>query len=166
MCVPTERPLPWQERLPAGAIRGLGFDPEEALLPRVPASFDGYRLLQEYYAMPERFLFVELGGLDRAVLRCAGKELEILLLLNRSEPALAAGFGPDQFALFCTPAINLFPKRSDRINLSGREAELQIVPDRMRPLDYEVFSVNARRGLRRRRRHPAAIPAVLCGQRP
>ncbi len=63
---PTERPLPWQERLPAGALRPLGFAPEEALLPRAPQSFDGYRLLQEYYAMPERFLFVELGGLERA----------------------------------------------------------------------------------------------------
>ncbi|HET6235195.1 MAG TPA: type VI secretion system baseplate subunit TssF [Acetobacteraceae bacterium] len=143
---PTERPLPWQERLPDGAVRALGFDPDEALLPRVPQSFDGYRLLQEYYAMPERFLFVELGELDRPVIRCTGRELEILLLLNRSEPALASAFGPDQFALFCTPAVNLFPKRSDRINLSGREAELHIVPDRMRPLDYEVFSVNAVEG--------------------
>ncbi len=143
---PTERPLPWLERLPDGAVRGLGFDPEEALLPRVPQSFDGYRLLQEYYAMPERLLFVEFSGLDRPVVRCAGKELEILLLLNRSEPALASAFGPDQFALFCTPAINLFAKRSDRINLSGHEAELHIVPDRMRPLDYEVFSVAAVEG--------------------
>ena len=143
---PTERPVPWQERLPDGAIRALGFDPDEALLPRVPPSFDGYRLLQEYYAMPERFLFVEFGGLDRPVIRCTGKELEILLLLTRSEPALASAFGPDQFALFCAPAVNLFPKRSDRINLSGREAELQIVADRMRPLDYEVFSVTSVEG--------------------
>jgi type VI secretion system protein ImpG len=143
---PTERPLPWQERLPNDSVRALGFDPEEALLPRVPQSFDGYRLLQEYYAMPERFLFVEFSGLDRPAGRCTGKELEILLLLTRSEPALASAFGPDQFALFCTPAVNLFPKRSDRINVSGREAELHIVADRMRPLDYEVFSVNAVEG--------------------
>jgi type VI secretion system protein ImpG len=143
---PTERPLPWQERLPDGAVRALGFDPDEALLPRVPQSFDGYRLVQEYYSMPERFLFVEFGELDRSVLRCAGKELEILLLLNRSEPALANAFGPDHFALFCTPAVNLFPKRSDRINLSGRESDLHIVPDRMRPLDYEVFSVTSVEG--------------------
>jgi type VI secretion system protein ImpG len=138
---PTERPLPWQERLPAESIRALGFDSEEALLPRAPRSFDGYRLLQEYYALPERFLFVELGNLDHAVGRCTSKELEIILLLNRSEPSLATSFGADQFALNCTPAINLFPKRSDRINVTGREEEMHIVPDRMRPLDYEVFSV-------------------------
>jgi type VI secretion system protein ImpG len=143
---PTERPLPWQERLPNDSVRALGFDQDEALLPRVPQSFDGYRLLQEYYAMPERFLFVEFSGLDRPAGRCGGKELEILLLLTRSEPALASAFGPDQFGLFCTPAVNLFPKRSDRINLSGREAELHIVADRMRPLDYEVFSVTGVEG--------------------
>jgi type VI secretion system protein ImpG len=138
---PTERPLRWQERLPDGALRPLGFAPEQALLPRAPQSFDGYRLLQEYYAMPERFLFVELGGLGRAASRCTGKELEILLLLTRSEPALASAFAVDQFALFAAPAINLFAKRSDRINLSEREAEHHVVPDKMRPLDFEVFSV-------------------------
>ncbi len=143
---PAERPLPWQDRLPNGAVTALGFTPEEALLPRAPQSFDGYRLLAEYYAMPERFLFVELGGLARAAGRTTGRELEIILLLTRSEPALAASFGADQFALFATPAINLFPKRSDRINLSEHEAEHHIVPDRMRPLDFEVFSVTATEG--------------------
>ncbi|MGA9016932.1 MAG: type VI secretion system baseplate subunit TssF, partial [Acetobacteraceae bacterium] len=122
------------------------FEPEEALLPRTPASFEGYRLLQEYFAMPERFLFVELGRLDRAVSRCAGQELEIVLLLNRSEPVLAASFGPDHLGLFCTPAINLFPRRADRINLNGREAEYHVVPDRVRPLDFEVFGVTAVEG--------------------
>ncbi len=143
---PTARPLPWQERLPPGALRGLGFDEDQALLPRAPQAFDGYRLLQEYYALPERFLFVELDGLDRAAIRCEGNELDIVLLLNRSEPTLAGNFGPDHLALYCTPAINLFPRRSDRINLSERAVEHQIVPDRMRPLDFEVFSVDAVEG--------------------
>jgi type VI secretion system protein ImpG len=140
---PATRPLPWQERLPPGSIRGLGFENDEALLPRTAASFSGYRLLQEYYAMPERFLFVELGGLDRAVARCAASEMDVLLLLNRVEPILASGFGTDHLSLFCTPAINLFSRRSDRVNLSEREVEHLVTPDRMRPLDFEVFSVQS-----------------------
>jgi len=143
---PTERPLPWQERLPEGSIRALGFAPEQALLPRTPQSFDGYRLLQEYYAMPERFLFVDIDGLDKPVSRCATGELDIVLLLNRSEPMLAMGFGVDHLHLFCAPAINLFPMRGDRINLSEREAEHHVVPDKMRPLDFEVFSVTGVEG--------------------
>jgi type VI secretion system protein ImpG len=143
---PAERPLPWLERLPTAAVRVTGFDPEESLLPRAPASFDGYRLLQEYFAMPERFLFVEIGALDRPARRCAGGELDIILLLKRSDPVLAAGFGADQFALFCTPAVNLFPKRGDRVNISEHEVEHHIVPDRMRPLDFEVFGVTGVQG--------------------
>lgn len=142
---PGERPLPWQDRLPDGALQPMGFEPEQALLPRTPESFDGYRLLQEYYAMPERFLFVEIGGLRSAVARCA-REMEIVLLLTRNEPALAASFGTEQFALFATPAINLFARRSDRINISERDAEYHVVPDKMRPLDFEVFSVGGVEG--------------------
>jgi type VI secretion system protein ImpG len=143
---PSTRPLPWQERLPASAVRGIGFEENEALLPPGPQSFDGYRLLQEYYAMPERFLFVEIDGLDRAVSRCASGEMDIVLLLTRSEPMLASGFGPEYMSLFCTPAINLFPLRGDRINLAERDSEHLIVPNRMRPLDFEVFSVKSVEG--------------------
>ncbi len=143
---PGTRPVPWQERLPADALHGIGFDEKEALLPPAPQSFDGYRLLQEYYAMPERFLFVELAGLDKHAIRCASGEMDIILLLNRSEPSLASGFGPDHLSLFCAPAINLFPHRSDRLNLSDREVEHLIVPNRMRPLDFEVFSVQGVEG--------------------
>jgi type VI secretion system protein ImpG len=135
---PSARPVPWQERLPPAALHGIGFDESEALLPPAPQSFDGYRLLQEYY--------VELDGLDRSSIRCATSEMDIVILLNRSEPSLASGFGPDHLALFCTPVINLFPYRSDRINLSERDAEHLIVPNRMRPLDYEVFSVGGVEG--------------------
>ena len=142
---PGTRPLPWQDRLPRTALRSGGFDEREALLPRAAHSFDGYRLLQEYYALPDRFMFFHLTGLDKASIRCASTDLEVIILLDRSDTALA-GFGPEHMQLNCTPAINLFPKRSDRVNLDARNAEHMVVPDRMRPLDYEVFSVVSMEG--------------------
>ena len=142
---PGARPLPWQDRLPPQALQPAGFDESEALLPRAPVSFDGYRLLQEYYALPERFLLFTLDGLDRASIRCASPDIDIVILLDRSEPTLA-GFGPEHMQLNCTPAVNLFPKRSDRVNLDMRLAEHMVVPDRMRPLDYEVFAVTSVEG--------------------
>ncbi len=144
---PGARPIPWQERLPKTALHPAGFEPEEALLPKPAASFDGYRLLQEYFAMPERFLFFTLEGreLARAAMRCPSPDLEIIILLDRSEPTLMA-FSPDYMRLNCTPAINLFPKRGDRVTISDHDPEHLIVPDRMRPLDYEVFSVTGLEG--------------------
>ena len=143
---PATRPLPWQESLPASVVRPLGFEPEEALLPRVPHAFDGYRLLQEYYAMPERFLFVAIDGLDRAAIRNATGEMEIIVLLDRADPALTSGFDAGAMLLFCTPAINLFPRRSDRVDLTTGKAEHQVIPDRMRPLDFEVFDITGVEG--------------------
>ena len=142
---PGQRPVPWQDRLPKSALQPIGFAEDEALLPRTAATFDGYRLLQEYYALPDRFMFFTLSGLDRASIRCASQDVEIVILLDRSEPALAS-FGPDHMQLNCTPAANLFPRRSDRVNLAARDAEHMVVPDRMRPLDYEIFSVGAVEG--------------------
>ena len=144
---PGARPVPWQERLPKSSLRAAGFEPEEALLPRLPASFDGYRLLREYFVMPERFLFFNLSGkeLKQAAIRCPSPDMEIIILLDRTESALN-GFDVSHMQLNCTPAINLFPKRSDRITISDHDTEFLIVPNRMRPLDYEVFSVTAMEG--------------------
>ena len=144
---PGERPAPWYEKIPASAIQRVGFADEQALLPCPPPSFHGYRLLHEYFTFPQRYWFVELGGLGPAVRRCAGHELEVLILLNRADPALENAVTAANFALFCTPAINLFPKRADRIHLSDQVAEHHVVADRTRPMDFEVYQVTGVTGI-------------------
>jgi type VI secretion system protein ImpG len=123
------------------SVRALGFDDREALLPYGPRSFQGYRLLHEYFAFPSRYLFVELRGLGSAVRRCAQNELELLVLFDRECPSLEGVLSPARFLPFCTPAINLFPRHADRIHLTESENEYHVVPDRTRPMDLEVHSV-------------------------
>lgn len=135
-----EGPAHW---LGADALRADGFDDAQALLPYDGRSFGGYRLLQEYFACPERFLFVELSGLRPVVQRASGDQLEIVVLLDRSEPGLHNAVGMDNFRLYCTPAINLFPQPADRIHLLPGRHEYHVLPDRTRPLDMEVHSVSA-----------------------
>jgi type VI secretion system protein ImpG len=131
----------FREILPGSTIKRLGFADEEALLPRSPRSFEGYRLLKEYFACPQRFLFMELTGLAPAIQRCDGDNLEIIIALRTAEPKLDNRIDANSFALFCTPVINLFPKRLDPILISDRFAEFHIVPERMRPIDFEVFEI-------------------------
>ena len=45
------------------SLRAVGFEEDEAVLPYPRRSFAGYRLLQEYFTFPEKFLFFELTGL-------------------------------------------------------------------------------------------------------
>lgn len=144
---PGERPAPWHETIAGNAVRRLGFADEQALLPCPPASFQGYRLLQEYFAFPQRFLFVEAGGLGPAVRRCAGRELELLILFDRADPVLENAVSAANFGLFCAPAVNLFAKRADRIHLSNQTAEQHLVVDRTRPMDFEVAQVTGVTGI-------------------
>lgn len=121
--------------------RGMGFEQDEALLKQTPRSFDGYRILQEYFAFPERFLFIELANLSALLNRCETSELELFVLLDRSDGQLTNAIDKSNLALFCVPAINLFPKRSDRIHIDHRQAEYHLVVDRTRPMDFEVYGV-------------------------
>ena len=140
--MPAREPAAWHHIAPRGTIRALGFDDEHALLPCGPRAFRGYRLLQEYFAFPQRYLFAELGGLQPGLARCADKEIDIVVLFDRADPTLEQSVSAANFALFCTPAINLFPKRADRIHLSDRQHEYHVVPDRTRPMDFEVYQID------------------------
>ncbi len=129
------------ENFEAGRIRARGFEENEALLPYSDRSFSGYRLLQEYFACPERFLFAEFGGLRKLLARAEGNEFEIVVWLDRSVARLHNAVDAANFRLFCTPAINLFPRRSDRIHLQQGKVEYHVLGDRTRPMDFEVHSV-------------------------
>ncbi|MGB9088465.1 MAG: type VI secretion system baseplate subunit TssF [Pseudomonas farsensis] len=132
----------WVERIPVEqALLPCGFDDAEAALPVVPQAFQGYRLLQEYFALPQRFLFIDVAGLQRAVQRCDGQELEILVLFERFDQSLESSVSAAQFVPFCTPAINLFPRRVDRLHLTDRVNEHHVIADRTRPTDFEIHSL-------------------------
>lgn len=139
---PATRRWDWQHFLPAQTIQSVGYEDNEALLPVAERSFQGYRLLQEYFAFPQRFLFVDLDGLQPALQRAEkSDEIEIVLLFSRNEAHLENVVSANNFSLFCAPAINLFPKRADRIHLSDGDHEYHVVPDRTRPMDYEVHTI-------------------------
>lgn len=141
-----DRRSPWTETL-AKPVHARGLEREEALLPTPRPSFDGYRLLQEYFAMPERNLFVEVSGLAPAIARCEEDSLDLYFLIRDSRPEIAANIAPEAFKLHCVPAINLFPKRCDRVPVSERFTEYHLVPDRTAPKDFEVFSVTKVSGI-------------------
>ncbi|WP_305907349.1 type VI secretion system baseplate subunit TssF [Methylomarinum sp. Ch1-1] len=131
----------WRHLVKEQPVRRLGFGDDEALLKYSPRSFQGYRLLQEYFALPERFMFVELGGFKQAVRQCDSQEMDLIVLLKRSHSKLINSVDASQFALFCSPAINLFPKQVDPIHINQKLSEYHVVPDRSRPMDFEVCQV-------------------------
>ncbi len=142
----TDRRADWTVPL-SGGVKPLGFDASEALLPKPRQSFDGYRLLQEYFAMPERYHFIELNGLSAGLARCVDADMDIYILLRDGLPEIAPGITPDAFSLNCIPAINLFSKRCDRVQITSRATEHHVLPDRTAGADYEVFAIDKVTGI-------------------
>jgi len=130
----------------ADSLRGLGFDSDEALLPESSRMFSGHRLVQELAVLPQRFLFFEVTGLRERLARVSGDTAELVILFNRGDAPLEALVDTGSLALNCTPAINLFRKRLDRVVLGPGSAEYHLVPDRTRPMDFEVHSVESVQG--------------------
>lgn len=143
----TDRRRDWVAHTPGVPVSAVGHAPEEALLPRPPQSFDGYRLLQEYFTLPQRFFFVRLGGLRRLFARCDGAEVDLFVLFSGSMPELRATLTPASFDLHAVPAVNLFRKRCDRVHVDGRRTDYEVVPDRTAPLDYEVHGLTQVTGI-------------------
>ncbi|MGJ5820708.1 type VI secretion system baseplate subunit TssF [Paludibaculum fermentans] len=134
--------------LPASCLQPCGFSQEESLIPYPRRSFDGYRLLQEYFAFPEKFLFLELKGLE--VLREAGfgENVELVFLCGDCErpdwlPMLQLGVSERTLRLGCCTLVNLFPHTADPVTLDGTRFEYPVVPDARRPDSYEVFSIES-----------------------
>ncbi|HEX3400045.1 MAG TPA: type VI secretion system baseplate subunit TssF [Acetobacteraceae bacterium] len=127
--------------VPGNAIVPAGFAPEEALLPWSARGFSGFRLLTEYFAFPEKFLFLDFTRIDTKTMVSAGNRLEIFVYLDRSLPELERTIGQQSLALGCTPLVNLFPQRCEPVMLTHMDTQYRIVPDARRPRAAEIWSV-------------------------
>ena len=123
------------------AVQPGGFGPDEALLPWSARGFSGFRLMTEYFAFPEKFLFVDFGELDRKTLLSGGNRLEIFVYLDRPAPELERMIGQPSLALGCVPLVNLFPQRCETVRLTHTDTEYRVVPDVRRPRATEVWGI-------------------------
>jgi len=128
--------------LPPTCLRPVGFGADEGMLPYTPRSFLGYRLLQEYFAFAEKFLFVDLHELDRAVRAGFDKGMEVVIFLDRM-PRLEQTITPATFRLGCTPIVNLFEQIAEPIRVTHTQTEYRVVPDVRRQTTTEVYAINA-----------------------
>jgi type VI secretion system protein ImpG len=120
-------------------LRPVGFSQQETLIPYPSQSYPGYRMLQEYFIAPEKFLFLELVGWEQWHERGEGSQFEIPFELDTLPFPLR--IKKDHFVLFVTPAINLFPHEADPIHLDHRKPHYLIRPSGSSIDHHQVFSV-------------------------
>ena len=126
-------------KLPPDAIVPAGFSSKEALWPYPSQSFPGYRILQEYFILPEKFLFFDLVGIDKWRDRGDGSAFEISFELG-NVPIAVPKVKPENFVLFVSPAVNVFTHEADPIVVDHHQTEHRIRPTGG---SYQVYSIDS-----------------------
>jgi type VI secretion system protein ImpG len=125
----------------------LNYEEDElAILPYSQQTFSGYRLLQEYFAFPDRFFFIDIVGLDQFEASQEGHAFDIKIEFNKKLPREKYPAKND-ILLHCTPIINLFDTSVEEVIATQRLPEYYIVPDLDRRKSREIYSINKVTGI-------------------
>lgn len=122
------------------SLKPVGFGPDEGVIPYPTNSFPGYRTIQEYFILPEKFLFLDLVGWDQWQDRGKGGRFEVRFELDQipfASPRIKTG----DLVLFATPVINIFPYDADPIRLDHRRTAYRVRPSGLKDAHYQVYSV-------------------------
>ncbi len=130
------------DSLPGSSIEEVGFSDDEAMLPAALAGFSGHRLMHQYFAFPQAFQFFRFSQLQKLFARYQTNQIEIIVLFSRGNAELEKLVSAENFKLNCVPAINLFSKRLDRVQVSDATNEFHLLADRTRPQDFEIHSIS------------------------
>jgi type VI secretion system protein ImpG len=123
------------------ALRFVGYELEEGMLPYPPRSLPGYRLLTEYFVFPQKYLFFDLAGLSPRSLAAGGNTLDIYIYFDQSRAELEGKVSADAFQLGCTPIVNLYSWPAEPIALSHEQTEYRVIPDARQPKAREVHTI-------------------------
>lgn len=123
-------------------LQPVGFDSNDTVIPYPTQSFPGFRILQEYFVLPEKFLFLDLIGWHKWENRGDGQTFEICFELNRL-PFKAPRVRTQSFILGATPVINLFSHDADPIRLDHRQDAYSIRPAGGNGRNFQIYTIES-----------------------
>jgi type VI secretion system protein ImpG len=132
--------------MPGLAFEAAGFGAHERLWPKADNAFGGYQTLLEYFTFPEKFMFVDLVGLDMQAIPVQAGYFEVELVLAKPYPD-DMRFSAQHVRLFCTPIINLFPLEADPITATHHETEYRVYAKERHNDHIDVYSVDTVQGV-------------------
>ncbi|HUI91545.1 MAG TPA: type VI secretion system baseplate subunit TssF [Chitinivibrionales bacterium] len=134
---------------PKAALSPCGLSAEESILPQAPGVFSGYSLLLEYFAYPEKFLFVDLKGFENLPFTEESLGFVTFTVTFDSDFPADKPFSKENFRLFCAPAANIFKKDAEPVAVTGLETEYRVVADANYPASFHAHSIVSIEGVER-----------------
>ena len=130
--------------LPLSSLQPVGFERNEGILPLSDHTTHAYQLLQEYFHLPEKFLFFKTNNLSKLKEKAnlETNTIELLISIKSAQDLIQKNLSPENFLLGCTPIVNLFPKSSEPQRLTKRKVHYRLVPDQRREKTTEIYSIS------------------------
>jgi type VI secretion system protein ImpG len=126
-----------RQTLKPSALTWCGFADDEAMLQASTGTHPGYRLLQEYFAFPEKFLFFDVDGLSFDT----GASSFELMFIGTQPLDVVAKLPNDLLRLNCVPLINLYPQRLEPVALDQTRVEYRLQGDAANHRYCEVYAL-------------------------
>lgn len=130
----------YKHKLSPEHVSPVGYGEDEALLPYGKNSFAGYRLLQEYFSLPDKFMFFDVKGLEWLTGIPGRSYVNMTFHFKRALPPEVV-LKDKHVKLHCTPVVNLFEKDGDPIRLEHRRNDYKVRPQSSNQEHYEVYSI-------------------------
>lgn len=128
--------------LPPSCITPAGLNPDLNLLPWPSNAHPAWRILHEYFALPEKLLFIDLNGFAKWPQRAAAQDFSVQFLFKHV-PDWAPDMGPDSFVMNATPAANLVSADAHPIRIDHRQPDYKIQPVSRSNLQLEqIYSID------------------------
>jgi len=129
--------------LPPASIEPVGLRPDLNLLPWPDNAHPAWRILHEYFSLPEKLLFIDLKGFSRWPERAAAQEFSVQFLFDQV-PDWAPAMGRDSFVMNATPAANLLSLDAHPIRVDHRQPDYKIQPvSRSHGQPEQIYSIDA-----------------------
>jgi type VI secretion system protein ImpG len=149
--------------LRASSIKLVGFAEEEALIPYPRTVYPGFRLLQEYFTLPQKFAFFEVSGLEALPTEKTADRFAIILQFRDGLPN-GTRVTRETFRLFCSPVVNLFEQPTDPIKPDPGKHEYLARPSGATPQAHEIYSIENVVAIARRTSQRVDIPPFFAFQ--
>jgi type VI secretion system protein ImpG len=135
--------------IPPECLKAVGFADNGTIPENETGFLPGHLLLQEYFLFHDKFLFIDLCGLERCAVLGKGSRFEIRFeLANR--PLVVPRVNEKSFVLSAVPAINLFPHKAKPVTFDSDLQRHKIRPDGKNPSHFQIYSLDQVAGLVKR----------------
>ncbi|MCL9781227.1 type VI secretion system baseplate subunit TssF [Vibrio sp. S4M6] len=123
------------------AIQPIGFEGAETVLPYHAASFDGFKLLTEFFQYPERFNGFVID-LHNIISQIQEPYLQLQIFVEDMDVELAHRVSAQHFTLFSSPIVNLCSQGSTQVEVDFLQSHYRLHLENLQGKEMELFSID------------------------